>query len=751
MTLPPARQRFPRSRLWLGLTVAVLLALGLPGLAQDSRDPPAPQPAGQTAPPPSETEVGPSEDGVEPTPADEETDSPAEDDPGEAATAEEAEPAEATSAAEEPAAVAPAVAPRAARRPSPADTEATAAAEAAGEPAASKSTAKKSARTLRSVLKREPLGYDPGETLATVSRDLAGLPPAVQRLVSQTDPAVALYWALGLLLVLVVALLGSRWERRLRDWLAPDSEHWEWAVTAVVRALGQAVVRIVIPLLTPLAAWVVWQAYGGLTVVGGNWSDVIASLIVIWAVCRVLSAFFHEMLIRQQEQLPEDRARALLRRCTQAVQVGGWLMAFSVIAHGSGYNDGVSAALDTLFFLGVGAMALRLLRPREEVLGLIPKTEHGAGRLGMTWVRTVYYPLLVLSGIVLVLHAAGFRELSSLFFARVWALLGIALVNLVVYRVLVRLLGEWLVPEDEEPPPQARHMYATLSRAVSFLLVIGYLASAVEMLELRPVVEGVGGFSPGMVLGARFAVRDVVLAVLGVLVILWASRLVQDLLDRYVYPRTGLEEGEAHSMNRLVGYVAWAFAVLVFLNTLGVPASSLALVAGGLSVGIGLGIQDVAKDLAYGLILLLTRTVHRGDLINVGDLTGTVEEIGIRSTVIRNFDNQRIVVPNNKLAGNNLVNWTLGDHRVRRHVVFKVKAGVGPEQVREVILEATRGADFILQDPPPQVWFTASAASAMEFDLVTWIDVTEHPDQAVNSDLHYLVHHALEAAEIPIA
>jgi small-conductance mechanosensitive channel len=201
------------------------------------------------------------------------------------------------------------------------------------------------------------------------------------------------------------------------------------------------------------------------------------------------------------------------------------------------------------------------------------------------------------------------------------------------------------------------------------------------------------------------------------------SGWAQASLAYRVYPRLGIGQGEAYALNRLLHYAFIVGAALLILNNLGLSPESLALVLGGLSVGIGFGLQDIANNIASGLILLTSRQVRQGDVISVGDQTGTVREVNLRSTLVTTPDNVDLLIPNSKLLGDTLTNWTHSSTVMRSKVPFGVAYNSDPEQVMEIALKVARAHPEVLPEPEPDVWLVAMGDNALNFELLAWVDM----------------------------
>ena len=189
--------------------------------------------------------------------------------------------------------------------------------------------------------------------------------------------------------------------------------------------------------------------------------------------------------------------------------------------------------------------------------------------------------------------------------------------------------------------------------------------------------------------------------------------------------------------------------VLVLLQVAGVDVSSLAILASVLGVGIGFGLQNIANNVVSGIIILLERPIQVGDFIQLGDLTGTVERVGIRSTEISTLDRVSIIVPNTEFIQGKVINWNHGLPVSRLHVPLGVAYGSDIKQVRQVVLEAADLHSQVLRYPKPQLWFNGFGDSSLDFELLVWV---REPRQQfrIRSDLYYLLEANLRRYNIKI-
>jgi len=219
--------------------------------------------------------------------------------------------------------------------------------------------------------------------------------------------------------------------------------------------------------------------------------------------------------------------------------------------------------------------------------------------------------------------------------------------------------------------------------------------------------------------------------------------------------RTREGSGALYLTEKLLSYGLVVIGLVVGLSTLGLNLTSLAVFAGAIGIGLGLGLQGIVKEFVSGLVLISDRAVHIGDYIELPDGTrGVVQEIGPRSTRIRNNDNVYLLVPNSKLIENTMINWTLRGHTRRIHVPFQVAYGADKEKVRDAVLAAAHEVPFTLPDTPTQktqVWMTGFGESAMNFELVVWptLEAVKRP-KAMNAAYTWAIDDALRRACIEV-
>src|SRR5205823_13283778 len=140
-----------------------------------------------------------------------------------------------------------------------------------------------------------------------------------------------------------------------------------------------------------------------------------------------------------------------------------------------------------------------------------------------------------------------------------------------------------------------------------------------------------------------------------------AAGMISRWVARKLLTRFGLTKSGVAPLQSLTFYLLLAMFTMVSLNVLHVPITVFSFLGGALAIGAGFGSQNIVNNFISGLILLVERPIRVGDVIELDGMTGTVAQIGARSTKIATGVNHEIVVPNSKLLETSVVNWTLSD------------------------------------------------------------------------------------------
>lgn len=216
----------------------------------------------------------------------------------------------------------------------------------------------------------------------------------------------------------------------------------------------------------------------------------------------------------------------------------------------------------------------------------------------------------------------------------------------------------------------------------------------------------------------------IIRVVLIILIVWWFSYWLRKALTRLASRNQKIADATIYTLNRVLHYLIMLIGIMVALSSIGLDFSSVAWIAGALSVGIGFGLQSIVNNFVSGLIIMFERSLKVGDFLELqSGVTGTVSQINMRSTIIRTPDNLEIVVPNSEFISGRVVNWTLTDNDRRLRIPFSVEYGTDKELVVHLVMQAARNVPYTLEDEnhEPQVWMTRMGDNGLEFELLVWV------------------------------
>ncbi len=247
-------------------------------------------------------------------------------------------------------------------------------------------------------------------------------------------------------------------------------------------------------------------------------------------------------------------------------------------------------------------------------------------------------------------------------------------------------------------------------------------------------------------------INQLVIALLVVLIGAVVSRRLTRLIQHRLMRSRRVDQHAAALVQKLLFYLMLAVIVLVALPIAGIPITIFTVLGGALAIGIGFGAQNLINNLISGLIIMTERPIRLGDLVEVADYQGRVEEIGNRCTRIRRPDGVDVLVPNSHFLEQPVINWTLFDNTVRGSVVVGVAYGSPTREVEELMRQAVAEQDKAMTDPEPIVLFEDFGDNALTFNVLFWTAVTRPMDlRRLQSDVRYRIDQLLREAKITIA
>ncbi len=236
------------------------------------------------------------------------------------------------------------------------------------------------------------------------------------------------------------------------------------------------------------------------------------------------------------------------------------------------------------------------------------------------------------------------------------------------------------------------------------------LFTYLDNVTLYENISSVGAIVP-------ISLRDVLDAGAIIVIAIMLARNLPGLLEVLFLSRLKLAQGTAYATTTLLSYTISATGFVATLSVLGVSWDKLQWLVAALSVGLGFGLQEIFANFVSGLIILFERPVRIGDVVTIGNLSGTVSRIRIRATTITDFDRKEIIVPNKVFVTDQLVNWSLSDTVTRVVIKIGIAYDADMDLARKLMIQAMQENPRVMRDPEPLVLFLQVTPSIFEHEL----------------------------------
>ncbi|GAA0852070.1 mechanosensitive ion channel domain-containing protein [Aliiglaciecola litoralis] len=243
----------------------------------------------------------------------------------------------------------------------------------------------------------------------------------------------------------------------------------------------------------------------------------------------------------------------------------------------------------------------------------------------------------------------------------------------------------------------------------------------------------------GVELSSGVTLWNIILAIAFVIGGVLAAKNIRGVMEIGFFERFEMDDGARYATMAILGYLVVGTGVVVGFSQLGIDWSKLQWIVAALGVGLGFGLQEIVANFVSGLIILFERPIRVGDLVTIGNLSGTVSNIKIRATTVTDFDNREVLLPNKSIITENVTNWTLKDAVTR--IVIKIGVAYGSDigKVRDLLMQVVKQQKDVLELPAPQVFFLEHGDSSLNFEIRAFVSRPENRlplTHAINSAIN---------------
>ena len=389
-----------------------------------------------------------------------------------------------------------------------------------------------------------------------------------------------------------------------------------------------------------------------------------------------------------------------------------------------------------------------------------PEGSEQSPMIGGTWwsATRLLLSLAVLSSIVFALlgYATLAAHLNNAIYATGLLIAGAYLLHRLTGDLLEEAAapdtppGRWVrqrlgLPEDATL--RGQHIVLLVVDIV-LVLLLGVLIPAAWNFDTDAILSAAGHLVRGVKIGGvTFSLGNIGMAVVAFVVCILLARLVRRVVRDRVMPTVDAPLPLRQSIDAGLNYVGVIVAILIGVGALGIDFTNLAIVLGALSVGIGLGLQNIANNVISGVFLLVERPIKAGDWVSVGGHEGFVRRINIRATEVETFQRTHVLVPNSIFLQNPVVNRTYADTSSRVELKLTVPLSTDVGALETLLREAALAHPRVLRVPAPIVRFVQIGTAGLDFELFVFVARLEDR-LVVNNDLNRTILERLVALKM---
>lgn len=255
------------------------------------------------------------------------------------------------------------------------------------------------------------------------------------------------------------------------------------------------------------------------------------------------------------------------------------------------------------------------------------------------------------------------------------------------------------------------------------------------------------GFSIG---GVEISLLSIILGISIFVISITVVRILKRRLMINILSKMDIDDGIKHSLASGFGFLGFILAAIVAIVIMGGNLTNLALIAGALSFGIGLGLQNIVNNFVSGIVLLFERPVKVGDWVGINNYEGTIKQINIRATEVQIFNGSVVIIPNADFLANSVVNYTLRDKQGRIEVSLSVAYGTDVDRLEKVLLEVAAKNKRVLKKPEPVVVFVRFGNTSLDFELRCYTsDITNR--LSISSEIRFEINRRFNEEGIQLA
>lgn len=219
----------------------------------------------------------------------------------------------------------------------------------------------------------------------------------------------------------------------------------------------------------------------------------------------------------------------------------------------------------------------------------------------------------------------------------------------------------------------------------------------------------------------NYTLGHILLFAIIIYIAVWLQRNISVLLGEGSNTLMGKTEQKSSKL-ALIRLVVILVGFFTAITASGFPIDKLTVVLGALSVGIGLGMQNIVNNFVSGIILIFEKPFQIGDFVELADKKGKVLDIGIRASRMLTPQGSEVIVPNGDLLSGRLVNWTLSNNYLKTEFLLKVNSDADISVIKNIIEDEVKKADDSIKNTPVEILFNTVTSDSIELKIQVWIN-----------------------------
>ena len=252
--------------------------------------------------------------------------------------------------------------------------------------------------------------------------------------------------------------------------------------------------------------------------------------------------------------------------------------------------------------------------------------------------------------------------------------------------------------------------------------------------------------------GNLIRLHQLIVAVCILLIGLSVAKRIGRGAIRQVRRKIRITDSTSQIIERALFYLLMTLTALIALPMAGIPVTIFTVLGGALAIGFGFGAQNLFNNLISGVILLLEQPIRVGDIVEVDQEIGKVEDIGNRCVRLRRPDGADLLLPNSRFLEQRVINWSLFDRNIRGRVNVGVAYGSDTQRVKQILLDVASQHENVHARPEPIVLFNDFGDNALQFTLFFWCQVERPMDlRLIESELRFAIDAVFNRSGIVIA